>query len=104
MEGLIDDAVKAGARIATGGESGANRGFFWQPTVLADVPETARIMNEEPFGPIAVVRRIFVHRRGHRGRQPPAIRGLPPTPSRAPPPTASGWARRSRPACSASTT
>lgn len=58
MEGLIGDAVKVGARIATGGESGANRGFFWQPTVLADVPESARIMNEEPFGPIAVVRRI----------------------------------------------
>ncbi len=58
MESLIGDAVKAGARVATGGESGANRGFFWQPTVLADVPETARIMNEEPFGPVAVVRRV----------------------------------------------
>ncbi|NMG40253.1 aldehyde dehydrogenase family protein [Chelativorans sp. ZYF759] len=58
MESLIGDAVKAGARVAAGGESGANRGFFWQPTVLADVPETARIMNEEPFGPVAVVRRI----------------------------------------------
>lgn len=58
MESLIGDAVSAGARVATGGESGTNRGFFWQPTVLADVPETARIMNEEPFGPVAVVRRI----------------------------------------------
>ncbi|MCT8990752.1 NAD-dependent succinate-semialdehyde dehydrogenase [Chelativorans sp. SCAU2101] len=58
MERLISDAVTAGARLTTGGESGANRGYFWQPTVLADVPETARIMNEEPFGPVAVVRRV----------------------------------------------
>jgi len=58
MEGLTADAVSAGARLVAGGERGANQGFFWQPTVLADVPDTARIMNEEPFGPVAMIRRV----------------------------------------------
>lgn len=58
METLTADAVEAGARVVTGGERGSNQGYFWQPTVIADVPDTARIMNEEPFGPVAVIRRI----------------------------------------------
>jgi len=58
MEALTADAVSAGARVVAGGERGSNQGFFWQPTVIADVPDTARIMNEEPFGPVAVIRRI----------------------------------------------
>ncbi|MGX1099444.1 NAD-dependent succinate-semialdehyde dehydrogenase [Amorphus sp. MBR-141] len=58
MEALTADAVGVGARVVAGGERGSNQGFFWQPTVIADVPDTARIMNEEPFGPVAVIRRI----------------------------------------------
>lgn len=58
MEALTADAIGAGARVVAGGERGSNQGFFWQPTVIADVPNTARIMNEEPFGPVAVIRRI----------------------------------------------
>jgi succinate-semialdehyde dehydrogenase/glutarate-semialdehyde dehydrogenase len=53
MTSLVDDAVGHGARIATGGARVGNRGWFYAPTVLADVPSDARIMNEEPFGPIA---------------------------------------------------
>ena len=53
MASLIDDAVAGGARLMTGGEAIGDKGFFWQPTVLADVPAMARIMSEEPFGPIA---------------------------------------------------
>lgn len=53
MASLIDDAVAAGARLVTGGEAVGDKGFFWRPTVLADVPADARIMSEEPFGPIA---------------------------------------------------
>jgi succinate-semialdehyde dehydrogenase/glutarate-semialdehyde dehydrogenase len=49
---LIDDAVAGGARIVTGGERIDREGFFYQPTVLADVPVQARAMNEEPFGPV----------------------------------------------------
>lgn len=58
MQGMIDDAVKVGARIVTGGEGVEATGNFWQPTVLAEVPDAARIMNEEPFGPVAVTQRF----------------------------------------------
>jgi len=58
IEGFVADALKTGARIVAGGERGGTigRGFFFRPTVLADVPNTARVMNEEPFGPIALMR------------------------------------------------
>jgi succinate-semialdehyde dehydrogenase / glutarate-semialdehyde dehydrogenase len=52
---LIDDAVKGGARLLAGGKAIEGQGFFYAPTVLADVPDTARIMNEEPFGPVAML-------------------------------------------------
>jgi succinate-semialdehyde dehydrogenase/glutarate-semialdehyde dehydrogenase len=58
MERLVADAVGRGARLAAGGERGANRGYFFQPTVLADVPVDAQAMNEEPFGPMAVTSRF----------------------------------------------
>ncbi len=59
IEGFVANAVGVGARILTGGERGggsSRNGFFFRPTVLADVPTTARVMNEEPFGPIALMR------------------------------------------------
>src|SRR5262249_18113698 len=49
---------KKGAKVATGGKRLGNQGNFFQPTVLTDVPESARIMNEEPFGPVAVMLRF----------------------------------------------
>ena len=52
---LIDDAVSHGARIATGGKAIDGPGFFYQPTVLTDVPADAAILSEEPFGPVAPV-------------------------------------------------
>ncbi|MGH8218492.1 MAG: NAD-dependent succinate-semialdehyde dehydrogenase [Steroidobacteraceae bacterium] len=55
MEQFIGDARSQGARLLAGGERQGKEGFFWQPTVLADVPVPARIMNEEPFGPVAVI-------------------------------------------------
>ncbi len=55
MEGWVSDARDHGASIATGGERMGNQGYFWKPTVLKDVPEEARIMSEEPFGPVAPV-------------------------------------------------
>jgi succinate-semialdehyde dehydrogenase/glutarate-semialdehyde dehydrogenase len=54
MERLLPDAVRHGAKLRAGGERIQGPGFFWQPTVLSDVPDSARIMNEEPFGPVAV--------------------------------------------------
>jgi succinate-semialdehyde dehydrogenase/glutarate-semialdehyde dehydrogenase len=52
---LVDDAKAKGARVLAGGEPG-DGGFFYQPTLLADVPLEADIMNTEPFGPVAVSR------------------------------------------------
>jgi len=55
MERMIADAVACGARLRTGGERLGNEGYFWKPTVISDVPDTAQIMNDEPFGPVAVI-------------------------------------------------
>jgi succinate-semialdehyde dehydrogenase/glutarate-semialdehyde dehydrogenase len=56
MELLVEDAVAQGARVLVGGERIDGPGFYFEPTVLADVPMSARVMHEEPFGPIAVLR------------------------------------------------
>lgn len=53
MADLVEDAVSHGAKVTTGGQRVGNRGWFYAPTVLADVPLGARVMSEEPFGPIA---------------------------------------------------
>ena len=58
MERLIGDATTQGARLLAGGERLGNQGYFYAPTVLADVPLSAAIMNEEPFGPVAIVNRF----------------------------------------------
>ncbi|RQR97812.1 NAD-dependent succinate-semialdehyde dehydrogenase [Burkholderia sp. Bp8991] len=58
MEELIADAVERGARVLAGGKRIAGEGYFFEPTVLADVPNDARVMHEEPFGPIAVLMRF----------------------------------------------
>ncbi len=55
MEALVADAVSKGAKLLAGGERPGNRGYFYPPTVLADVPDDARVMREEPFGPLAVI-------------------------------------------------
>jgi succinate-semialdehyde dehydrogenase/glutarate-semialdehyde dehydrogenase len=55
IAGIIENAVGAGARLLTGGVPGEGDGFFFAPTVLADVPLAASAMNEEPFGPIALI-------------------------------------------------
>ena len=58
MEALIQDAVQKGAKVVTGGKRIGNKGYFFEPTVLTDVPTEARAMNEEPFGPVALVARF----------------------------------------------
>ena len=55
VEGFVADAVAKGARVETGGRRIGNKGYFFEPTVLSHVPREARIMNEEPFGPVAIV-------------------------------------------------
>ncbi len=58
IEAMVTDAVRLGARVAAGGERLDRPGFFYAPTMIADVDPAARIMNEEPFGPIGVVARF----------------------------------------------
>ncbi len=55
MDGFVQDARDKGATVTTGGERIGNQGYFFAPTVLKDVPDGARIMNEEPFGPLAPI-------------------------------------------------
>lgn len=58
MDGLVADAKAKGAGVVTGGERLGNKGYFYAPTLLRDVPEDARIMSEEPFGPLAPTTRF----------------------------------------------
>lgn len=51
----VEDARAAGAELRTGGDRHGNKGYFFQPTVLTNVPDHAHIMQEEPFGPVAVI-------------------------------------------------
>ena len=55
MDKLIGDAVQRGAKLHCGGERIGNQGYFYAPSVLSDVPLDAEIMNEEPFGPVAIL-------------------------------------------------
>ncbi|MBX9664976.1 NAD-dependent succinate-semialdehyde dehydrogenase [Novosphingobium sp.] len=57
MDRLIGDAVSRGATLHTGGERIGNAGYFYAPSVLSDIPLDALIMNEEPFGPVALINR-----------------------------------------------
>jgi succinate-semialdehyde dehydrogenase/glutarate-semialdehyde dehydrogenase len=52
---LVGDALAKGARAVVGARPGDGRGYFYQPTVLADVPGDARVLKEEIFGPVAPV-------------------------------------------------
>jgi succinate-semialdehyde dehydrogenase/glutarate-semialdehyde dehydrogenase len=55
IEGMVQDAVAKGAKLKTGGHRIGNKGYFFEPTVITDVPKDARAMNEEPFGPLALI-------------------------------------------------
>jgi succinate-semialdehyde dehydrogenase / glutarate-semialdehyde dehydrogenase len=55
MEAFIGDAAKRGAKLHTGGKRIGNKGNFFEPTVMTDVPKDARVMSEEPFGPLALI-------------------------------------------------
>jgi succinate-semialdehyde dehydrogenase/glutarate-semialdehyde dehydrogenase len=55
MDAHIEDARKAGATIQTGGHRIGSQGNFFEPTVITELDRSARAMNEEPFGPLAVI-------------------------------------------------
>jgi len=58
IERMIAEAVAKGGKLNTGGERIGNQGFFYAPSVVSDIPLDAEIMNEEPFGPVALVNRF----------------------------------------------
>jgi succinate-semialdehyde dehydrogenase/glutarate-semialdehyde dehydrogenase len=55
IEALVEDAVRIGATVASGGHAIEGPGYLWEPTVLTNVDPSSRIMIEEPFGPVAPV-------------------------------------------------
>ena len=55
MERFVEDALGRGARLLTGGRRVDRPGHFFEPTVFADAPPASRLMQQEPFGPIAVI-------------------------------------------------
>jgi succinate-semialdehyde dehydrogenase/glutarate-semialdehyde dehydrogenase len=55
MESFVNDAKSRGGKIATGGTRHGNQGYFFEPTVITEVPDDSKIMTEEPFGPLAPI-------------------------------------------------
>jgi succinate-semialdehyde dehydrogenase/glutarate-semialdehyde dehydrogenase len=55
VDDLVADATDKGARAIVGGKAVDGAGYFYEPTVLADVPDDARVLKEEIFGPVAPV-------------------------------------------------
>jgi succinate-semialdehyde dehydrogenase / glutarate-semialdehyde dehydrogenase len=55
MERMIGDAMARGGKLGCGGERIGNQGYFYAPSVLSEVSLDAEIMNEEPFGPVAIL-------------------------------------------------
>jgi succinate-semialdehyde dehydrogenase / glutarate-semialdehyde dehydrogenase len=58
VEDLVNDALQKGAKKLVGGERLDGRGYFFPPTVLTDIPDGARLLDEEIFGPVAPIRRF----------------------------------------------
>lgn len=58
MERLIGDAHERGAHVASGGKRIGNQGYFFEPTVLTDIPPDAEVLKTEPFGPVAAMIRF----------------------------------------------
>ena len=55
MDSFVADAKDRGGKIQTGGTRRGNQGYFYEPTVITDVPDDSKIMTQEPFGPLAPV-------------------------------------------------
>ena len=58
MEAIVNDTKSRGGKIVTGGKRHGNQGYFFEPTVITDLPDDSKIMTEEPFGPVAPIVRF----------------------------------------------
>jgi succinate-semialdehyde dehydrogenase/glutarate-semialdehyde dehydrogenase len=55
MEALVNDSKARGGKVMAGGKRHGNQGYFFEPTVITDLPDDCKLMTEEPFGPIAPI-------------------------------------------------
>jgi succinate-semialdehyde dehydrogenase/glutarate-semialdehyde dehydrogenase len=55
MEAIVNDSKGRGGKIVTGGKRRGNQGYFFEPTVITDLPDDSKLMTQEPFGPIAPI-------------------------------------------------
>ena len=55
LESFVNDAKNRGGKIVTGGKRRGNQGYYFEPTVVTDIPDDSKVMTEEPFGPIAPI-------------------------------------------------
>ena len=55
MESIVADAKNRGGKIVAGGQRHGNQGYFYEPTVITDLPDDSKLMTEEPFGPVAPI-------------------------------------------------
>jgi succinate-semialdehyde dehydrogenase / glutarate-semialdehyde dehydrogenase len=55
LAGFVNDAKNRGGKIVTGGKRRGNQGYYFEPTVVTDIPDDSKVMTEEPFGPIAPI-------------------------------------------------
>jgi succinate-semialdehyde dehydrogenase/glutarate-semialdehyde dehydrogenase len=55
MDSFVQDAKDRGGKVQTGGARRGNQGYFYEPTVITDVPDDSKIMTQEPFGPVAPI-------------------------------------------------
>ena len=55
MDSFVADAKNRGGKIVTGGKRRGNQGYFYEPTVITEVPDDSKIMTQEPFGPVAPI-------------------------------------------------
>ncbi|MBN9012654.1 MAG: NAD-dependent succinate-semialdehyde dehydrogenase, partial [Rhizobiales bacterium] len=58
IESFVQDSVAKGGKLEAGGHRVGNKGYFFEPTVISDTPKDSRAMNEEPFGPLALISRF----------------------------------------------
>jgi succinate-semialdehyde dehydrogenase/glutarate-semialdehyde dehydrogenase len=58
MEAMVSDSKSRGGTVVTGGKRRGNQGYFYEPTVVTEIPDDSKLMTEEPFGPIAPVVRF----------------------------------------------
>jgi succinate-semialdehyde dehydrogenase/glutarate-semialdehyde dehydrogenase len=55
MAAIVNDSKSRGGKVVTGGKRRGNQGYFFEPTVITDLPDDCKLMTQEPFGPIAPV-------------------------------------------------